>query len=212
MEYNKLIDHTLLKQDASSEQIKKLCQEAIQYDFFSVCINPWYIPLAKEALTASNVKVCTVIGFPLGSMTTKAKVYETKNAIKIGADEIDMVLNISQLKAKNFDYVINEINQVKAKCKGKVLKVIIETCLLTDEQKIDACNCVNKSNADFIKTSTGFSTGGATVADVELLRKYTLATKKVKAAGGVRTKKDLENMVKVGAERIGTSRGVDLFK
>lgn len=145
-------------------------------------------------------------------MTTKAKVYETKNAIKIGADEIDMVLNISQLKAKNFDYVINEINQVKAKCKGKVLKVIIETCLLTDEQKIDACNCVNKSNADFIKTSTGFSTGGATVADVELLRKYTLATKKVKAAGGVRTKKDLENMVKVGAERIGTSRGVDLFK
>lgn len=212
MEYNKYIDHTLLKQDASIDQIKQLCKEAIENNFCSVCINPWYIPLCKHLLANSNVKICTVIGFPLGSMSTKAKVYETKDAIKNGADEIDMVLNISQLKAKNFNYVIDEIDKVKAKCKHKVLKVIIETCLLTDQEKIDACECINKSNADFIKTSTGFSTGGATVSDVKLLREHVNPDKKVKAAGGVRTKEDLVAMIDAGAERIGTSRGVDLVK
>lgn len=212
MNYNRYIDHTLLKQDASIEQIEKLCKEAIEHDFFSVCINPWYIPACKKFLTGSNVKVCTVIGFPLGSMTTEAKVYETKDAIAKGADEIDMVLNISQLKAKNLDYVVDEINKIKAECPNNILKVIIETCLLSEEEKINACKCVSQSNADFIKTSTGFGTGGATVADVKLLRQHTSSNKKVKAAGGVRTHQDLVDMVNAGAERIGTSRGVDLIK
>ncbi len=212
MKYNRYIDHTLLKQDCSKEQIEKLCKEAVEYDFFSVCINPWYIPFAKKILENTNVKVCTVIGFPLGSMTTEAKVFETKDAIAKGADEIDMVLNISQLKAKNFGYVINEINKIKAECKDNILKVIIETCLLSEEEKINACKCINESNADFIKTSTGFSTGGATVEDVKLLRKHTSQNKKVKAAGGVRTHQDLVDMVNAGAERIGTSKGVDLIK
>ncbi|MDE6477376.1 MAG: deoxyribose-phosphate aldolase [Mycoplasmoidaceae bacterium] len=170
------------------------------------------MPACKKFLAGSNVKVCTVIGFPLGSMTTEAKVFETKDAIAKGADEIDMVLNISQLKAKNFDYVVDEINKIKAECPNNVLKVIIETCLLSEEDKINACKCVSQSNADFIKTSTGFSTGGATVADVKLLRQHTSSNKKVKAAGGVRTHQDLVDMVNAGAERIGTSRGVDLIK
>lgn len=210
--YSKYIDHTLLKADASKSDIEKICKEAIKYNFCSVCINPWYIPVAKKILKGSKVKICVVIGFPLGSMTSESKAFEAANAIKLGANEIDMVLNISALKAHDFNYVVKEINTVKAKCSKNILKVIIETCILSRQDKINACKCINKSKADFIKTSTGFSTGGATVEDVKLLRKYTDKSKKVKAAGGVRTHQDLVNMIKAGAERIGTSRGVDLIK
>ncbi len=207
MEYNKLIDHTILKPDASIEAIKKICQEAKEYNFMSVCVNPAYISLCKEELKGSDVKVCTVIGFPLGATLPQVKALETREAVMEGADEIDMVINVTMLKAKNDNYVYEEIEKVRRSCVGKVLKVIIETCLLTDEEKVRACLLAKKAGADFVKTSTGFSTGGATVHDVALMRKTVGDDMGVKASGGVRTHEDLLAMVEAGANRIGTSAG-----
>ena len=212
MKDNKLIDHTLLKPDASIEAIEKLCEEALKYDFASVCVNPGFVPLCAKLLKGSNVKVCTVIGFPLGATLPSVKVYETKEAVREGADEIDMVINVSQLKAKNDAYVYQEIKDIKAACDGKLLKVIIETCLLTDEEKVRACELSVKAGADFVKTSTGFSTGGATAEDVALMRKTVGPHIGVKASGGVRTYEDMVEMVKAGANRIGTSNGVKLLE
>ena len=212
MKDNKLIDHTLLKPDASIEAIEKLCEEALKYDFASVCVNPGFVPLCAKLLKGSNVKVCTVIGFPLGATLPSVKVYETKEAVREGADEIDMVINVSQLKAKNDAYVYQEIKDIKAACDGKLLKVIIETCLLTDEEKVRACELSVKAGADFVKTSTGFSTGGATAEDVALMRKTVGPHIGVKASGGVRTYEDMVEMVKAGANRIGTSNGVKLLQ
>lgn len=211
MKYNKLIDHTLLKQDATPEQIVKLCEEAKQYDFMSVCVNPAYVPLAAKCLEGSDVKVCTVIGFPLGMNLTKTKVEEAQLCIKEGAQEIDMVINVGMLKAGHDDYVEEEIRELKSVAGGLVLKVIIETCLLTDEEKVRACECAKRAGADFVKTSTGFSTGGATPHDVALMRKTVGPEMGVKASGGVRTHEDLLAMVEAGANRIGTSNGTKII-
>ena len=211
MNYNKYIDNTLLKADASEEEIKALCKESIKYDFKSVCINPWYIPLAKKLLNGSDVLVCTVIGFPLGNMTTEAKVFEAKDAILKGADEVDMVINVAALKNKNDSYVFEEIKQIKEASGNKTLKVIIETCLLTDEEKVRACKLAKKANADFVKTSTGFSKWGAKVEDVALMRQTVGENMGVKASGGVRTHEEMLEMIKAGATRIGTSKGSNLM-
>ena len=207
MKYNKLIDHTLLKQDATPEQIAKLCEEAKQFDFMSVCVNPAYVPLASEMLKGSDVKVCTVIGFPLGMNLTRTKIDEAKQAIKEGATEIDMVINVGMLKAGHDDYVKEEIKLLKEVAGKLVLKVIIETCLLTDEEKVRVCLLAKEAGADFVKTSTGFSTGGATAHDVKLMRETVGPDMGVKASGGVRTHEDLLAMVEAGANRIGTSNG-----
>ena len=211
MEYNKLIDNTLLKQDATKAEIKALCDESIKYNFKSCCINPCFIEFSKECLKNSNVLVCTVIGFPLGSMTSESKVFETKDAIKKGADEIDMVINISRLKDHDDVYVENEIREVKKACGEHVLKVIIECCLLTNEEKVRACLIAKDAGADFVKTSTGFSKWGAKVEDVKLMRETVGPLMGVKAAGGVRTHEELLEMVKNGATRIGTSSGAKLM-
>ncbi len=211
MKYNKLIDHTLLKQDASPEQIVKLCEEAKEFDFMSVCVNPAYVPLAAKCLAGSDVKVCTVIGFPLGMNLTKTKVEEAQLCIKEGAQEIDMVINVGMLKAGHDDYVEEEIRELKAVAGGLVLKVIIETCLLTDEEKVRACEAAKRAGADFVKTSTGFSTGGATPHDVALMRKTVGPDMGVKASGGVRTHEDLLAMVEAGANRVGTSNGTKII-
>lgn len=212
MAYNKLIDHTLLKQDATPEQIITLCEEAKKFDFMSVCVNPAYVPLAAKCLEGSSVKVCTVIGFPLGMNLTRTKVEEAELAIKEGADEIDMVINVGMLKAGHDQYVEEEIRELKAVAGQKVLKVIIETCLLTDEEKVRACIASKNAGADFVKTSTGFSTGGATVHDVALMRKTVGPEMGVKASGGVRTHEDLLAMVEAGATRIGTSNGTKILQ
>ena len=211
MKYNKLIDHTLLKPEATPEQIVKLCEEAKEFDFMSVCVNPAYVPLAAQCLKGSGVKVCTVIGFPLGMNLTKTKVEEAELCIKEGADEIDMVINVGMLKAGHDDYVEEEIRLLKAVAGSKVLKVIIETCLLTDEEKVRACEASKRAGADFVKTSTGFSTGGATAHDVALMRKTVGSDMGVKASGGVRTHEDLIAMVEAGASRIGTSNGTKIL-
>ena len=211
MKYNKLIDNTLLKADATKQEILALCEESKQYDFKSVCINPCFIPLAKKALEGSDVLVCTVIGFPLGSMTTEAKVFEAKDAIEKGADEVDMVINVSALKDGNDEYVYNEIKEIKKACGDHTLKVIIETCLLTDEEKVKACTLAKKAGANFVKTSTGFSKWGAKVEDVALMRKTVGNDMGVKASGGVRTHQDLLDMVEAGDSRIGTSKGSALM-
>ena len=211
MKYNKLIDNTLLKADASDEAIIALCNESKAYDFKSVCVNPGFIELCKKELAGSDVLVCTVIGFPLGSMTTEAKVFEASDAIAKGADEVDMVINISRLKAHDDKYVEEEIRRIKEACGKHTLKVIIECCLLTDEEKVRACLLAKNAGADFVKTSTGFSIHGATVADVRLMRETVGPDMGVKAAGGVRTHEELLEMVEVGATRIGTSSGVKLM-
>ena len=211
MNYNKLIDHTLLKPDAKEADVIKLCHEAKPYDFMSVCVNPYYVSLAKKELTGSNVLVCTVVGFPLGQNTTETKILETRDALKNGADEIDMVINIARLKDGDNPYVENEIALLKKECANHTLKVIIETCLLTDEEKIRACKLAKSAGADFVKTSTGFSTGGATVHDVKLMRETVGEKMGVKASGGVRTHEDLLNMVSAGATRIGTSNGTKII-
>lgn len=209
---NKYIDHTNLKQFASEKDISNLCDEAIKYSFFSVCVNPDYVSFCKNKLKNTNVKICTVIGFPLGSNTTETKIYETKDAIKNGADEMDMVLNISWLKRKKLTKVIDEINEIKKICKNKILKVIIETCLLTKNDIINACKCINKSKADFIKTSTGFSTGGAKIEDIKLIKKYLDKSKLIKASGGIKIKEQALKFIKLGVKRIGTSNGVEIIK
>lgn len=200
----KKVDYTNLKQTATWEDIKALCDKAIDLQTASVCIQPYYVKRAKEYV-GNRMKVCTVIGFPNGYATTEVKVHETEDAVKNGADEIDMVININALKEQNYEYVLNEINQIKEKCNGKLLKVIVETCLLTEFEKIKICDIISKSNADFIKTSTGFSTEGAKVVDIELFKRNISADKKIKAAGGVRTFEDAEKMINAGANRIGTS-------
>lgn len=211
MKYNKYIDHTLLKSDATKEEISSLCLEAIKYDFMSVCINPHYVSLASSILKDSDVKVCTVIGFPLGMNTTEVKMAETLKALEHGADEIDMVINIGELKAKNYEYVKNEIALIKKVCGDHILKVIIETCLLTDNEKIMACMLAKEAMADFVKTSTGFSKGGATVEDVKLMRLTVGSEMGVKASGGIKTHEDMIKMIEAGANRIGTSIGTKII-
>lgn len=211
MKYNKLIDHTVLKQNATLADIEKLCKEAIEFDFMSVCINPAYVSMCAELLKDSDVKVCTVIGFPLGANSTLVKVFETKDAVKNGADEIDMVINVTMLKDKQYNYVFNEIKAIKEACGGKLLKVILETCLLTDEEIVKACELSKEAGADFVKTSTGFSTAGATTHHVALMRKTVGPDIGVKASGGVRTHEDLLAMVEAGANRIGTSAGCKII-
>lgn len=213
MNINKLIDHTALKPNTNKESILKLIAEAKTYDFASVCVNPCWVALAHQELKNTDVKVCTVIGFPLGANTAEVKVFETKDAIEKGAQEIDMVINIAMLKDKEYDYVENEIHQIVEAAKDKaIVKVIIETCLLTDEEKIKACELSQKAGADFVKTSTGFSTGGATVHDIALMRKTVGAEMGVKASGGVHTHEEALAMVEAGATRIGASAGVKLLK
>ena len=213
MNINKLIDHTALKPNTNKESILKLIAEAKTYDFASVCVNPCWVALAHQELKNTDVKVCTVIGFPLGANTTEVKVFETKDAIEKGAQEIDMVINIAMLKDKEYDYVENEIHQIVEAAKDKaIVKVIIETCLLTNEEKIKACELSQKAGADFVKTSTGFSTGGATVHDIALMRKTVGAEMGVKASGGVHTHEEALAMVEAGATRIGASAGVKLLK
>lgn len=208
MSINKYIDHTLLKPESTQEQIDKLIAEAKEYNFASVCVNPTWVSHTAEALKDSDVKVCTVIGFPLGANTSRVKAFETKDAIENGADEIDMVINIGQLKAKQYDFVENDIRAVVEASGDKLVKVIIETCLLTDEEKEKACQLSVAAGADYVKTSTGFSTAGANVHDVALMRKTVGPNVGVKAAGGARTYADAEAFVEAGATRIGASSGV----
>lgn len=207
---NKLIDHTLLKAFAVKEDIEKLCAEAVKYQFKSVCVNPVHVMLAKELLKSSDVLVCTVVGFPLGANTIAIKKAETLDAIKNGADEIDMVINIGKVKEHDYQYIYQEISEIRAASIGKTLKVIIETCYLDDQEKIEVCKQAAKAGADFVKTSTGFGTGGATVADVKLMKNSITPNMKVKASGGIRNKTDFEAMIEAGAERIGASSGKDL--
>lgn len=206
-----IVDHTLLLQTSTWEEIKTICDDAIKYETASVCIPPCYVKQAHEYM-GDKMAVCTVIGFPNGNCTTATKVFETKDAINNGASEIDMVINVGQLKAKNYDYVLNEIKEIKAACGDRILKVIIETCLLTDEEKIKMCELVTESGADFIKTSTGFSTAGATFDDIALFAKHIGPNVKMKAAGGISSLDDAEHFIELGAGRLGTSRIVKIVK
>ena len=204
----KLFDHTILKADATREAVAKICKEAKEYGFMSVCVNSYYTAFVAQQLKDSDVKVCTVVGFPLGQMSTRAKAAETEVAVADGADEIDMVINVGALKDKEYDVVYNDIKEVKKACGQSLLKVIIETCLLTDEEKVKACELAKEAGAEFVKTSTGFSTGGATAGDVALMRKTVGASMGVKASGGIRDKETAEKMVEAGASRLGTSATV----
>lgn len=212
MELNKYIDHTLLKPEATKEQITKLCEEARQYDFASVCVNTCYVPLAKQLLAGSDVKVCCVVGFPLGAMDTVSKAFEAKTAVENGAQEVDMVINIGALKDKDYDYVTKDIAAVVEASKLAIVKVIIEACLLTDEEKVEACKCSMNAKAEFVKTSTGFSTHGATPEDVALMKKTVGDVCKVKAAGGVRSYDDAMKMIEAGADRLGCSAGIKVME
>ena len=205
------VDHTLLSQAATWAEIKALCDDGLKYQTASVCIPPSYVKKAAEYVSG-KLKICTVIGFPNGYNTTAVKCAETEDAVKNGADEIDMVINIGRVKDGDYASVLNEIKAVKQACHGKLLKVIIETCLLTDEEKTKLCSVVSESGADYIKTSTGFSTGGATFRDVELMRKNSHPSLKVKAAGGIASIEDAEKMIELGADRLGTSRIVKIVK
>lgn len=204
-------DHTLLAQTATWSEIKAVCDDGIKYKTASVCIPPCYVKEAKEYV-GDKLKICTVIGFPNGYSTTAVKCFETEDAVNNGADEIDMVINIGWLKDKKYDDISNEIGQIKNACHGKILKVIIETCLLTDEEKIKMCEIVSSSGADFIKTSTGFSKAGATAEDIKLFAENIAPHLKIKAAGGISSLTDAENFVKLGASRLGTSRIVKIVK
>ena len=212
MGLNKYIDHTILKATASSADVQKLCEEAIEHEFYSVCVNGCYVVDAKHFLQGTDVKVAAVVGFPLGAMTTASKVFEAKEAIENGASEIDMVINVAKLKDGEFDYVENEIRLIKETIGDNVLKVIIETCYLTDEEKVKACELSLVAKADFVKTSTGFGTGGATYEDVKLMKSVVGDNAKVKASGGVRDKETAQKYVDLGAERLGTSSGIEIAK
>lgn len=212
MNIAKRIDHTLLKPDATQAQIQRLCDEARTYGFASVCVNPVWVRFAKEQLQGCDVKVCTVIGFPLGATTPQVKAFEAQNAIANGADELDMVLNIGALKAADTQTVLNDIRAVRTATPGKILKVIIETSLLSDAEKVTACELAAQAGADFVKTSTGFSGGGATAEDVALMREHIPGHMHVKASGGIRTPADAEKMIAAGAQRIGTSGGVKIVE
>ena len=205
------VDHTLLKQTATWEQIKVICDEGAENQTASVCIPPCFVKRAKEYV-GDKVAICTVIGFPNGNMTKATKVFETEDAVENGADEIDMVINIGDVKAGDYEKVLEEICAIKKACSGKLLKVIIETCLLTDEEKIKMCEVVTESGADYIKTSTGFSASGATFEDVRLMREHVGADVKVKAAGGISSVADAEQFMELGADRLGTSRLIALLK
>ena len=205
------VDHTLLKQESTWEQIKAICDDGIKFNTASVCIPPSFVKDCAD-YCKGKVKVCTVIGFPNGYNTTACKVFETADAVKNGADEIDMVINIGWLKDKKYDEIINEIKEIKTACDGKILKVIIETCLLTDEEKIKMCEIVTQAGADYIKTSTGFSTGGATFDDIKLFSENIGENIKMKAAGGIKSLDDAEKFLSLGAERLGTSRIVSIAK
>lgn len=205
------LDHTLLKQTATWEEIRRICEEGMKYQTASVCIPPCYVKRAKEYVQ-NKVNICTVIGFPNGNTTTAVKVLETRDAVENGADEIDMVINLGMVKERDYDRVLEEIQAVKQACGGKVLKVIIETCLLTEDEKLEMCRVVTRSGAEYIKTSTGFSTGGATFSDVELMRKHVGEQVKVKAAGGISSVEDAEKFLALGADRLGTSRLITLLE
>lgn len=209
---NRLIDHTLLKPDAKQEEIEKLCAEAIKYHFMSVCVNPCNVNLCAKLLKGSDVKVCTVIGFPLGANISKTKIEETKYCLENGASEIDMVINIGRLKDKDYDYVENEIREIKNVCKDNILKVILETCLLSDEEIVKACQLSQNAGADFVKTSTGFSKGGATTHAVRLMRETVKDALGVKASGGIHSYEEAMAMVEAGANRIGASSGIKIVE
>ena len=211
MKLNKFIDHTILKPETTQEQVEKILSEAKEYDFASVCVNPTWVSLAAESLKDSDVKVCTVIGFPLGANTSAVKAFETEDAIANGADEIDMVINVGALKAGNDALVLDDIKAVVDASGDKLVKVIIEACLLTDEEKVRACQLSKEAGADYVKTSTGFSTGGATVADVALMRKTVGPDMGVKASGGARSYEDAIAFIEAGASRIGASSGVAIM-
>lgn len=211
MEKNTYIDHTLLKADATYDKIEALCKEAKEYQFASVCVNSYWVPTCAKLLVGSDVKVCCVVGFPLGAMSTKSKVYEATDAIAHGASEIDMVLNIGEMKAGRYDEVKQDVKAVVDAVSGYCVKVILENCLLSKEEIVIACTLCMEAKASFVKTSTGFSTSGANAEDVKLMSDTVQKTCKVKAAGGVRSYDDLETMIKAGADRIGTSAGVALM-
>ncbi len=211
MKINKYIDHTLLKADASKEQIKVLCEEAITYDFASVCVNSYWVETCKKLLKGSDVKVCTVVGFPLGAMSTEAKAFEARQAVLDGADELDMVINIGALKAGDDTAVQSDIEAVIKAAQGACVKVILETCLLSKAEIVRGCEICADAKADYVKTSTGFSTAGATTADVKLMKEAVKSRCKVKAAGGISTYEDMMTMIQAGADRIGTSKGVALI-
>ncbi len=207
------IDHTLLKQNATAEQIDRLCAEAAEYHFASVCVNPWFVPRCVKNLKDTGVKVCTVVGFPLGATTTETKVFEALQAVRSGAQEIDMVMNVCAMKSGNLKAIEQEIQALAATVEGSaILKVIIETCLLTDEEKVLACQIAKRAGADYVKTSTGFSTGGATVEDIALMRKTVGAEMGVKASGGIRDYAAAKAMIAAGASRIGASAGVAIVQ
>lgn len=214
MEMNRIIDHTLLKPESTEKDIEKLIAEAKEYEFFSVCVNPVWVKKCAEELKGSIVKVCTVIGFPLGASTCETKVFETENAIKNGADEIDMVLNIGLMKSRKYDEVLDEIKKIAKVChdNDKLLKVILENCLLTKEEIIKACEICEESGADFVKTSTGFSTSGADAGDVKLMKESVSDKVKVKASGGIRDLEKAKLMLDCGADRLGVSAGVAIMK
>lgn len=210
MKLNRLIDHTNLKPEATKEDIKNLVDEAMANDFYSVCVNTSFVKFIKDY--NKDIKIAAVVGFPLGAMSTKAKAFEAKTAIEDGASEIDMVIEIGRLKEKDYDYVLNDIKACKEACGENVLKVIIETCLLTDEEKIKACELAVKAGADFVKTSTGFSQGGAKASDISLMRKTVGENIGVKASGGIHNKKEAMEMVEAGANRIGASKSIEICK
>ncbi len=210
MKINQYIDHTLLKADAKKDEIKKIVDEANEYDFKSVCVNSSYVSFIRDM--DKDIRITSVIGFPLGAMTTKAKVFETKDAIKDGADEIDMVINVGRLKDKDYDFVLEDIKEVKKACGDKILKVIIETCLLSDDEKIKVCELSKEAGADFVKTSTGFSTGGATEEDVALIRKTVGEKIGVKASGGIHSYEDAIKMINAGATRLGCSASIAIVE
>ena len=207
----KMVDHTLLLQTSTWEEIKQICDDAMKYGTASVCIPPCYVKQASEYM-GDKMAVCTVIGFPNGNCTTAAKVFETQDAIANGAKEIDMVINVGQLKARNYEYVLNEIKEIKSACGDKILKVIIETCLLSEDEKIKMCEIVTEAGADFIKTSTGFSTAGATFEDVQLFAEHVGDNVRIKAAGGIASLDDARKFIELGATRLGTSRIIKIIK
>ena len=213
MKKSKYIDHTLLRADARKADIIKLCEEARQYDFASVCVNSCWVSEAKEQLAGSDVKVCCVVGFPLGASNSRVKAFEAQDAVlNNGADEIDMVINVGKLKDGDINYVVDEIRTIKQIIGHHILKVIIETCLLTDDEIKIACECAKKAGADFVKTSTGFGSAGANVKDVRLMKECVGDSLKIKASGGIRTSEQFKNMIVAGADRIGTSNGTGIIQ
>ena len=208
----KLFDHTILKADATRKDVKRVCDEAMAYSFCSVCVNSYYVPYVANLLHGSDVKICSVVGFPLGAMSTRAKALEAKIAVMDGADEIDMVINVGALKDKDYSVVLEDIKAVKEACGEHVLKVIIETCLLTDDEKVKACELAKEAGADFVKTSTGFSSAGAKVEDVRLMRETVGPDMGVKASGGIHDKEFAKELVDAGANRLGTSATIEIVE